>query len=182
MHKLYLAVTHSGTWFANGISLFTNGAEYSHAGISFSPTLNPLYSFGRKFTYLLLPSGFITQGFGKHFYNHHPRGKLRVYLVTLTDAQYDLLNARLQPFIDNTNSYKYGTLNIAYHYFGIPIHRSKHYTCIGFVAEMLNGILPFNKDSSLVKPMDMCNFDLPLLYEGSFKNFNSINLLEAEYD
>lgn len=176
MHQVYLAVTQSGTGFSKFISLFTGNAPYAHAGISFSPTLNPLYSFGRKFTYTLWPSGFIAQGFGTHFYNHHPKGRLRVYLLQLNDAQKQTLDARLAPFLAKPKWYKYGMWNCVCDYIKKPCHRPRHYTCIGFVADMLEGIVQFDKDTSLVDAMDACALGLPLLYEGSFGEFSAEKL------
>ncbi|MEG1125446.1 MAG: hypothetical protein RSE10_02025 [Oscillospiraceae bacterium] len=173
MQIVYLVVTQSGTGFSKFISHFTGNAPYAHAGLSYDKSLNPMYSFGRKFTYTLYPSGFITKGFGTHFYNHHPNGRMLVYKLELTGQQADIFAKRLAPFLEKPKWYKYGMINCFAYYLGKPSHRVRHYTCVGFVADMIDGFVHFDKDTSLVNAMDMCALGLPLLYEGSFKDFSA---------
>ena len=54
MRSIYVLLTHTGTYISKTIRVFTK-AKYTHASISFEDGLQPLYSFSRKYVYLVLP-------------------------------------------------------------------------------------------------------------------------------
>lgn len=173
MENVYLCVMHSGTFMSKCVRFFANkGSQLSHVGLSLSPSLAPMYSFGRKYIYFAQPGGFVSYGLGSAFYNKHPDGKLLVYKMSVTDDQYNTLCTKLEPFIKAPKMYKYGNINCALHMLNKPCHRKHHFTCTTFVADMLEHIVDFDKDSSLLNPVDFCKLDLPLIYDGYFKDYN----------
>lgn len=174
MDNLYLCVMHSGTIFSNIIRLFTHSKTFSHTCVSFDKSLNPMYSFGRLYYFTPIPGGFVHEGFGTAFYNHYPKGCLRVYEISKNDVQIQQVRLRVNNFINNRNKYKYGYLNCLCHLFKKPCNRIYHYTCTSFCGEVLQDILPFNKPTSMLEPLDFCKFDLPIIYEGTYKDFNGI--------
>lgn len=174
MEKIYLTVMHSGTLFSRIVRLFTGSKTYSHTGIAFDKSLNPMYSFGRLFYFTPLPGGFVHEGLGTKFYNHYPKGKLVVYEISATQEQYHTVKARVDEFVSHRKQYKYGYWNCFMHALNKPCERAYHHTCTSFCATILQGVLPFKCAPSMLEPLDFCDFDLPIVYNGIYKDFNGI--------
>lgn len=174
MENLYLCVMHSGTMFSNIVRFFTRSKSYSHTCISFEKSLNPMYSFGRLYYFTPIPGGFVHEGFGTAFYNHYPKGRLRVYEISLTEMQMQTVKQRVDKFVLNRKKYKYGYLNCFWHMLKKPCKREYHHTCTSFCGQVLQDILPFDKPDYMLEPLDFCKFDLPVVYEGSYKNFKGL--------
>ena len=60
MKKIYIVLTHSGTYFSQVIKFFTR-YNYSHVAISFDKNINTMYSFGRKQYNNPLFGGFVIE-------------------------------------------------------------------------------------------------------------------------
>ena len=177
MPKVYFMIAHSGTMPANVVRIFTR-KPYSHACFSFDRQLTQLYSFGRLNTRFFIPGGFISGGIDSDFYTHYPRTKICVFEGEITEAQQATVRARLAPFIENSRFYKYGFANCVFQWIGHSVQRARHFTCSQFVAQMFDGILPFSRPPSLVRPMDFCNLGLSCIFTGTAEE--NLHLLEKE--
>ncbi|MEG1380937.1 MAG: hypothetical protein RSC73_01725 [Ruthenibacterium sp.] len=173
MKTVYLMVSHSGTAPANLVRFFTH-KEYSHACYARDESLSNLYTFGRIHTAFFIPGGFITGGIDSDFYKHYPHTKICVYAATLTQAQYETVEARLAVFLKNQQQYHYGFANCVFQFFGLRVHRRHHYTCSQFIAQLFADILPLQKDWSLAKPTDFCNLALPCVFEGTAEEYTNM--------
>lgn len=169
---VYIVVSHSGTLPANLVRLATH-KPFSHVCYAPDADLNALYSFGRIYPEFFVPGGFIDGGIRSAFYRGKPNTRLRVYAVSLTPAQKELVEMRLAPFLAQPRHYHYGFLNCVLQHANIPLRRARHYTCSQFVAMLFEGVLPFHKDISLVQPMDFCALSLPCVYEGTAGAFST---------
>ncbi|MEG0910668.1 MAG: hypothetical protein RSF70_03710 [Ruthenibacterium sp.] len=173
MKTVYLMVSHSGTAPANLVRFFTH-KDYSHACYARDESLSNLYTFGRIHTAFFIPGGFITGGIDSDFYKHYPHTKICVYAATLTQAQYETVEARLAVFLKNPQQYHYGFANCVFQFFGMRVHRRHHYTCSQFIAQLFADILPLQKDWSLAKPTDFCNLALPCVFEGTAEEYTNM--------
>lgn len=178
---VYLMISHSGTGPANLVRFFTR-QPYSHVCYAEDASLSALYTFGRRYTRFFLPGGFIAGGIQSDFYKTYPHTRIRVYALEITAAQKALVDARLAPFLAAPLRYKYGMFNCVYQFFGIPRHRAHHFTCSQFVALLFEGILPFGRDTSLVRPMDFCSFSLPCVFEGTAEEYCTLQKTQEKED
>lgn len=177
MPKVYFMIAHSGTLPADVVRFFTH-KPYSHACFSFDRALTKLYSFGRIYTRFFIPGGFITGGIDSDFYKHHPRTKICVLEAEITEAQRAEVLSRLAPFEQNPRFYKYGFANCVFQWLGRPVQRTRHFTCSQFIAQIFDGILPFSRPPSLVRPMDFCELNLPCIFTGTAEEY--IHFLKKE--
>ena len=72
MKSIFILLTKSDTYVSRIIRLVT-ADTYTHASISFDESLQPLYSFSRKYVNKPLPAGLqtesLTTGFFEKFYS-----------------------------------------------------------------------------------------------------------------
>ena len=60
MKKIYLLISHTGTFPAKFMSFFTKDC-YTHVSIALTDDLSEMYSFGRKHLRVPFPGGFIRE-------------------------------------------------------------------------------------------------------------------------
>ena len=156
MKKVYLMLTKSSTPISLVINLFTRD-RYTHSSCSLQPDLKPIYSIGRRFTFLPWPAGFKTEPLDRGFWFYHRHARVGVYSLELSDQGYEKMKEYIarQEVLKPTFSY-IGIINCAF-------HKARHYQnkmfCSQFVAEALkaSGEVEISKDTSLFHPIDIMN-------------------------
>lgn len=128
------------------------GDQFSHASISFNPSLDPLYSFGtKKLDGRNRELGFIVS---------HPHDKLwgetpcsySLYVAFVNKENYDKMQQRLEYFMINRDSLKYDFPGLVKIFFNKKSTTQKRYFCSRFVAEILSQGKDMDKDPSLYRP------------------------------
>jgi hypothetical protein len=170
LKNVYVILSRSNTILARMIRLFTQ-KRYSHTSFALDKRCEPFYSFGRRYPRLMFPTGFITEGMASGFFKVHPKVPAAVYEIPVTGEQYALIEERLKPFIADPLHYKYSIVNIFLQARGIPLQRENKYVCSAFVAYLLEGIVDFGKDISLVYPHEFQEKGFKLIYEGLTKDY-----------
>jgi len=170
LKNVYIVLSRSKTVLARMIRVFTK-KKYSHSSMAMHKNCEPFYSFGRVYPRFMFPTGFIIEGMSAGYFKIHPNIPVAVYEIPVTDEQYALIEERLQPFIANPRHYKYSVLNIFLQARGIAYKRENKYVCSAFIAEVLQGIVNFDKDTSLVYPHDFQEFGYDMIYEGTAKDY-----------
>ena len=165
-YPVFIVLMHSGTVLADAIKKFTHD-DYSHACISLTPDLIPMYSFGRKKVDLKEGSGFSinspTDDFFKKF-----KAVYAVYIMYLSKNEYENMKKRLQYFIDNKDSLKYDMIALVMNALHRPTENSKKYFCSRFVADVLNSGRTMDKLPSLYRPNDFAyRSDITLVNSGT---------------
>lgn len=166
MNSCYIVLSHSNTIMARLVRRFT-GNYYNHTSLALSEDLNEFYSFGRKNPRLLFPAGFISEGVHTGYFGLKPHTKIAVFEAQVSDEEYQLMLTQLNEFLKQRNRYRYNLLGLPMALFNIPWGRNNHYTCSGFVAYCMRGILDFDKHYSLIRPEDFYMFDFEKIYEGT---------------
>ena len=134
------------------ISTGATGDQFSHASISFNPSLNPLYSFGtKKLDGKNRELGFIIDNPHSSLWGSTPCS-YSVYVTFVNKENYDKMQARLQYFIKNKDSLKYDFPGLVRIFFKLKSKSSKKYFCSRFVAEILSQGRSMEKDPSLYRP------------------------------
>ena len=165
-YPVFIVLMHSGTFLADAIKKFTHD-DYSHACISLTPDLIPMYSFGRKKVELKDGTGFSisspTDPFFKKF-----KAVYGVYVMYLSKNEYDNIKKRLQYFIDNKDTLKYNISALIMNALNKSTENSKKYFCSRFVADVLNAGRELDKLPSLYRPNDFAyRTDITLVNYGT---------------
>lgn len=128
------------------------GDEFSHASISFTPTLDPLYSFGtKKFDGKNRELGFIVDKPNSHLWGTTPVS-YSVYVTFVNKENYDKMQERLKYFQTNKDALKYDFPGLVRIFFNMKSKSQKKYFCSRFVAEILSQGRDMEKDPSLYRP------------------------------
>ncbi len=165
MKDVYIVLSRSGTILARAIRAFTK-KYYNHTSIAFDLSLEPFYSFGRRNPKHMFPAGFITEGVHSGFFKLHPTTKICVLKTQVSESDFEIIQERLQPFINEPLKYKYGVFQMPYMMFNKPYTPKTEYVCSVFVASLLRDILPFDRDYTMMYPEDFYQFNFEKIYEG----------------
>ena len=172
MKEIKIVLTQTNTIISKTLKALSK-KTYNHISISLEDDLSTMFSFGRKITWFPLVGGFVKEDVNKGVFKMHPETKCKIYKLEVTDDDYSLIVMRLNKFLAEPNSFKYSFLNVFLMYFNIPLQREYYYVCSSFVSYLLNGIIPLEKEISLVTPDDYNSFELNAIYEGKLHDFVS---------
>ncbi|MBR5049074.1 MAG: hypothetical protein IKX74_05500 [Erysipelotrichaceae bacterium] len=174
MKKVYLMLTRSSTEISTFINMFT-GAEYTHSSCSLSETLQPMYSIGRRFTFLNWPAHIKVEPFDCGFYWWHRWARVGIYSLEVSDEGYE----RMQQFIDSQFA-----RNVQFAFLGMAncaIGRLKEYEgkmfCSQFVANVLkaSGEIDIRKEPALFHPVDFLRIKgIRELYRGRIRDLRKL--------
>lgn len=168
MKKIYIIVSNSGSLVSKVLMHFTH-QKYVHVTIALDDNLKEAYSFGRKFTYVPLPGGFINEKYDKR-YKHFKNSYFKIYELKVSNNKFQKLKNNLKnDYLINKKKYKYNIIGLYYIQRKKIHHREKHLLCSQFCSKILidNNILTFAKDYSLIKPEDFLNIEnTNVIYEG----------------
>lgn len=174
---IYVVISQTGTVFSRLLKLMTQD-PYNHVSISFDKSLNLMYSFARRKIYFPWIAGFIEECPTQGMFNRKPKTECCVYELTISSNQYQQLIRALQPFLIDSDRYRYNFLGLLFIWLGIPLERRHHFVCSQFVAYLLKegGILEGDMQSSLMRPCDFSTLkQAKLIYEGKLKEYSTVN-------
>ena len=169
MKSIYILLTKSDTVVSKAIHLVT-ADQYTHVSISFDKTLQPLYSFSRKYIYLPLPAGICHEPLSEGFYKKYHYIPCALYELKVEDEIYNTAKQIAENMLKESQAYKFNVLGLILCKFNIPYDRKNYYFCSEFVSEILahSQILELPKMPSLMKPSDYLLFEeLECLYKGN---------------
>lgn len=147
--------------------------EYTHSSISFQDSLQPLYSFGRKYSHLSLPAGLKKESFTEGFYKAYPHTKMAVYILLVSEIGYDKMIAYVKGLLEDEKKWKYSVIGLAKAKRGIKTNRDHRQFCSQFVANCLlaSGEIEIPTDPSLMRPMELIEIKgVTCIYKGEIKD------------
>ncbi len=162
MKKVYIILTKSNSIVSKAIDkLGDEPVEYTHSSISFSNTLQPMYSFGRYYARFMLPAGLKKEPLDEGFYKLNEEIPVGVYSLEVSDEAIDRMQKKIDTMFSDDKEYKYSALGLVYARVGIDKKRDHRYFCSQFVAEILNesGEIHLDKKETLCHPMDFLNIN-----------------------
>lgn len=128
------------------------GDQFSHASISFTPTLDPLYSFGtKKLDAKGRELGFLIDKPDSHLWGNTPCS-YSVYVTFVNKENYEKMQERLSYFVKNKDKLKYDFPGLVRIFFNMKSTTEKKWFCSRFVAEILSQGKDMEKDASLYRP------------------------------
>lgn len=176
MYPVYVLLTHTGTVLSNAIKSFTK-KEYSHASISFDPSMNEMYSFGRRFKNNPLIGTFVREDITRGLYKDvEDKAQYALYVTFVTSEQKTLMLDRLEYFNTPGKSFKYNFIGLIHHALGKESAREEAFFCSQFVDTILSaGKQYFDRHSSLVQPTDFSDHpDFHFVSKGLIKDYDAV--------
>ena len=174
--SIYIILSQTGTMFSRALKFFT-GAEYNHASISLSPTLDKMYSFGRLNPYNPFIGGFVQEGKNIGTFKRFTKTKAMVLELKITDEQYDKIKFMINYLSENKIQFKYNYLGVIYACFKKNHEAVHRYYCSQFVRACLVYLGIENADNlpKIIKPIDFLKLQNKIiLYKGFLKNYSII--------
>lgn len=169
--SIYIVLTRTNTILSRLIGAIKND-EYTHASISLNKDLSIMYSFGRKYTYNPFVGRFVKENLNEGVFALQNKLKGLVLEIEVTPEQYDKINALLNKFISNSNSYKYNYYGLINSLLNKESYSDDKFLCSEFVYYILNecGVVNLNKSRNLIRPQDLLNIKGRVLYKGNLKS------------
>lgn len=168
MRSIYILLTKSDTWVSKIIRMMTDD-RYTHASISFEDSLQPLYSFSRKFVNMPLPAGLRTEPLTKGFFQKYKYIPCALYELQVSEDVYWTARQEVEQMMKDAPSYRFNVIGLILCRLNIPFHRERRYFCSEFVSEVLSRskALPLPKEPSLMRPNDYTKIPaLSCIFEG----------------
>lgn len=170
MKEINIVLTQTNTVISKTLKAFSK-KPYNHISISLDDECKRMFSFGRKIMWFPLIGGFVREDANSGVFKMFPDTKCKIYKLEVSDTDYNTIIERLNRFLAEPNSFRYSYLNVILMYFNIPFQRQHYYVCSSFVSYLLWGIVPFNKEVSLVIPDDYNKLELTEIYEGKLTEY-----------
>lgn len=136
MKSIYILLTKSDTIISKAIHLATSD-QYTHVSISFDSSLQPLYSFSRKYIHLPLPAGIRHEPLSEGFYKKYHYIPCALYELRVNDEIYHNAKVITENMLKESKSYKFNVLGLVLCKLNIPYDRKNYYFCSEFVSEVL---------------------------------------------
>lgn len=181
MKSIYILLTKSDTYISKAIRLAT-ADTYTHISISFEGSLQPLYSFSRKYVHIPLPAGLRSEPLDVGFFRKYNYIPCALYELRVGDEEYEAAKREVEQMMTEAEEYRFSVIGLLLCRLNIPFERKRHYFCSQFVSEILNRshALRLPKEPSLMRPGDYDRLPgLACRFKGPLYNLLQGNLLPA---
>lgn len=174
MPKIYVVITKTNTVVSKAIRFCTK-KEYNHVSLSFDPSLEQMYSFGRIYPNYPVPGGFVREGKSTGFFKRFSETECLVFEKNVSRESERRFFMMLRFF--QTNRYKFNQLGLFTLLAGVPLERRRAFFCSQFCGKMLSeiGACDLPKQYGLLQPMDFSTLEgFSLVYEGKLKDYQPV--------
>lgn len=171
MKYIYIVLTRTNTLLSRAIARFGH-MEYSHASLSLSPTLTPMYSFGRVYPHFPFWGAFVEEYINQGVYAMFDTVESSVLEIPVTNRQYKSIKKEIEEFREMHT--KYNLLGVVGAKIGIPIERETAFFCSQFVSILLQkgGLISPDVVTALITPMDLTHVDKAVeIYKGPISEY-----------
>ena len=134
--SIYIVITQTGTILSRLLKHITH-ADYNHVSISADPTLNLMYSFGRKNPYNPFWGGFVKESPKFGTFKRFSETEALVLALPVTKETKEKIEVRLSEMYQNRGDYRYDTLGLLLAWAKILYVRKNTYYCSSFVRDFL---------------------------------------------
>lgn len=174
--SVYVVLSQTGTMFSKALKFFTH-AEFNHASISLSPTLEKMYSFGRLNPYNPFIGGFVEEGKNIGTFKRFYKTTALVLEFKVSEEKYKAIEYFIEYFKMNKKDFHYNYLGVLFACFKRHHTSSKRFYCSEFVKTCLE---TFNIENAselpkIIKPIDFLKLNNKhIIYKGFLQNYISI--------
>lgn len=174
--SIYVVLSQTGTMFSRALKFFTR-AEYNHASISLTPTLEKMYSFGRLNPYNPFIGGFVEEGKDIGTFRRFYKTKAMVIEFKVSEEKYNAIAYFIDYFKNHKTEFHYNYLGVLFACFKKYHRSSKRFYCSEFVKTCLKTFEIENAEElpNIIKPIDFLKLNNKnIIYSGFLKNYSSI--------
>lgn len=171
--KFYIVLSQTGSIVAKAIKIVTH-KEFSHASISLSEDLETMYSFGRKYAYFPLPTGFVRESpkFGtlKRFSNSN----IAILEISVTPEMFETVKNHISEMVSNREQYHYNIIGLFKAGIKMPHpKREYYYYCSEFVRDLLIecNISGADKLPKVIHPVHFMDIPHKEIYRGRLSDY-----------
>ena len=171
--SIYVILSQTGTMFSRVLKFFTH-AEYNHASISLTPTLEQMFSFGRLNPRNPFVGGFVEEGKNKGTFKRFYKTKAIVLEFKICVDKFNAIQYFIDYFKKHSKDFHYNYLGILFACFKRCHKSSKRFYCSEFVKTCLQ---TFNIENSselpkIIKPIDFLKLNNKnIIFTGFLKNY-----------
>lgn len=172
MQSIYILLTKSDTYISKTIGLATSD-EYTHISISFNKSLEPMYSFSRKYMNLPLPAGLRIEPLKTGFYKKYNYMPCALYELQVENEVYQKAQYLVDQMFQEAHKYRFNVLGLILCKLSIVYKRNDFYFCSEFVSEILakSEAIELPKISGLMRPNDFTELsELNCLFKGKLNH------------
>ena len=159
--------------FSRALKFFTR-AEYNHASISLSPTLDKMYSFGRLNPYNPFRGGFVEEGKDIGTFKRFNQTKALVLELKVSEEDYNSIKFFINYLLENRKSFHYNYWGIFLACFKKDLAPKNRFYCSQFVKKCLTLFKIDNSESlpAVIKPIDFLKLNNKnIVYKGYLRNY-----------
>lgn len=174
--SVYVVLSQTGTMFSRALKFFTH-AEFNHASISLSPTLDKMYSFGRLNPYNPFIGGFVEEGKNVGTFKRFYKTTAMVIEFKVSEEKYKAIEYFIEYFKNNKKEFHYNYLGVLFACFKKHHTSSKRFYCSEFVKTCLETFEIENADElpKIIKPIDFLKLNNKrIIYQGFLQNYMSV--------
>ncbi len=155
MKTIYILLTRSDTCISKMIH-FATADKYTHVSISFDKSLQPMYSFSRKFIYMPLPAGLREEPLEVGFYKKYDYIPCALYELQVPDEVYDCAKMEVAKMYTASDTYRFNVIGLVLCKLNIAYSRERYRFCSEFVSDILNksNAVELPKEPCLMRPND----------------------------
>lgn len=171
--SVYVVLSQTGTMFSRALKFFTR-AEYNHASISLTPTLDKMYSFGRLNPYNPFIGGFVEEGKNKGTFKRFYKTTAMVLEFKVSEEKYNAIKYFIEYFKTNQLDFHYNYLGVLFACFKKYHTSSKRFYCSEFVKTCLETFEIENAEElpKIIKPIDFLRLNNKnIIYQGFLQNY-----------
>ncbi len=174
--SIFVVLSQTGTMFSKALKFFTH-AEYNHASISLTPTLEKMYSFGRLNPKNPFVGGFVEEGINKGTFKRFYKTKAMVLEFRISEEKYNSVEYFIEYFKKHKTEFHYNYLGVLFACFKKYRPSKKRFYCSEFVKTCLE---TFNIENArglpqIIKPIDFLKLNNKhIVYKGVLKNYCGI--------
>ncbi len=172
--SLYIVLSQTGTVLSKVLKFFTR-AEYNHASIALSPTLDKMYSYGRVNPKNPFRGGFVEEGKDIGTFKRFNQTKAAVMELKVSEQEYDAVKNYIENMVNRRCEFHYNYWGLFLGFLGINVAPQKRFYCSQFVKKCLTeqNIQNSTKLPKIIKPIDFLKLtDTRIIYTGLLKNYN----------
>ncbi|MBQ9792930.1 MAG: hypothetical protein IJW32_04235 [Clostridia bacterium] len=174
--SVYVVLSQTGTMFSKALKFFTR-AEYNHASISLTPTLDKMYSFGRLNPYNPFIGGFVEEGKNVGTFKRFYKTTAMVMEFKVSEEKYNAVKYFIEYFKTHKVDFHYNYLGVLFACFKRYHKSSKRFYCSEFVKTCLETFNIENAEElpKIIKPIDFLKLNNKnIIYKGFLKNYMSV--------
>ena len=172
LKEVYIVLSRTNTFLSRTISFFTRD-EFTHASISFDPSLNVMYSFGRKNPYNPFIGGFVEESKNFGTFKRFDNSLIKIIKINIKAEQYRKIQQLIDEMKIHADRYRYNYEGLLLAAISKNLENSHAFYCSEFVKMILEEAGVFQKGMlpNVVHPNDFLSYFREEIYTGRLRDY-----------